>query len=79
MIIEIDGYYTQCLLACDLNISHQELSENYRIAKDLCSKTKDIPMQLKILLNLREVLEFEGLRVDYVVDTDTEMIYTPRY
>ena len=77
VIIEIDGYYIQCVLASDRDVSHQELSESYVKAKERCSTTKDIPMKLKEYLNLKEVQQTESLEIDYVIDTDTDRIYKP--
>ncbi|MBO3286216.1 hypothetical protein MKY98_17815 [Paenibacillus sp. FSL M8-0228] len=79
MIIEVDGYYIHCLLVSDRDIDHQEIVEIYEKAKETCSKTKDIPMKLKEYLNLKEVQKIESLRIDYVIDTDTDRIYKPIY
>lgn len=77
MIIEVDGYYLQCVLASDRNLSHEQLSESYVKAKETCSTIKDIPIKLQEYLNLKEVQHSESLGIDYVIDTDTDRIYKP--
>lgn len=79
MIIEIDGYFISAFFVCEPDINHQELIISYRKTKEISSKTEEIPVLLKKLLNLREIQKYEGLEVDFVIDTDTDRIYKPRY
>jgi hypothetical protein len=79
LIIEIDGYFINAFFVCERYINHQELIINYRETREICSKTEEIPVLLKELLNLREIQKYEGLKVDFVIDTDTDRIYKPRY
>lgn len=79
VIIEIDGDFNRTLLLCDRDISYKELLTNYKKTKKICSKTEEIPVTLKVLLNLKEIKEIEGLKVDYVIDTDPDRLFKPRY
>lgn len=79
MIIEVDGYLIHSYFISEKDINHQELKTTYRKIKKLSSKTEEIPSLLKEHLNLREIQNDGGLKVDYVIDTDTDRIYKPRY
>ncbi len=79
MIIEVDGYLIRSFFISEKDINHQELKATYRKIKKLGLKTEEIQSLLKEHLNLIEIQNDEGLKVDYVIDTDTDRIYKPRY
>lgn len=78
MIIEIDGFFHQALLigkAC----SKRQLCQKYRQAKDLTYNLKELPNVFCKLYNFEQIPYDANLKVDFVIDTDTDRIYSPSY
>ncbi|WP_409292883.1 hypothetical protein [Peribacillus sp. SCS-37] len=80
LIIEIEGYSIQVLLT-GKKCSKQQLKQEYLQAKELTYEIKDLPNVLCRLHNFEQIpYESESDReVDFVIDIDTERIYSPSY
>ena len=78
MIIEIDGFFKQSLLI-GRKCSKQQLKQMYLQAKELTFDPIDFPNVFCRLYNFEQVPYSEDIKVDFVVDTDTDRIYSPSY
>lgn len=78
MIIEIDGYYHQILLS-GKKTSKQELKQKYLQAKKLTCDIKDLPNVFCRLHNFEQLPYNIDVEVEFVIDTDTDRIYSPSY
>ncbi|QDY83493.1 hypothetical protein FQU75_08740 [Paenibacillus polymyxa] len=79
MIIEIEGYFNQTVLQADENYSLEEIE---KISLDLKNKIQIIdklPRELCKYYNMIEVNKNKEIKVDMVIDTDTDRIYKPYY
>ncbi|GAA2699470.1 hypothetical protein GCM10009865_05490 [Aeromicrobium ponti] len=78
LIIEIEGYFFQVFLT-GKKCSKQQLKQKYLQAKELTCEIKDLPNVFCRLHNF-EQLPYEGdIKVEFVIDTDTDRIYSPSY
>ena len=78
LIIEIHGYFYQVLLTGE-KYSKQQLKQIYMQAKELSCENKDLPNVFCKLSNYEE-LPYDGdIQVAYVIDIDTDRIYSPTY
>jgi hypothetical protein len=76
LIIEIDGYF-QTVLITGRKCTKQQLKQKYLQAKELASETKNLP-NVFCRLNNFELIPYAGdIKVDFVIDTDTDRIYSP--
>lgn len=78
MIIEIDGYFLRTILRSDKEFSKGDLINMYDDLKNNISR-KQLPETLCRLYSMEKQEEMEGLRIDIVIDTDTDRIYKPQY
>lgn len=78
MIIEIDGYFNQAILT-GRKCSKQQLKQMYFQAKELTWDTSNLPNIFCKLHNFEQVSYSEDIEVDFVIDTDTDRIYSPSY
>ncbi len=78
MIIEIDGYFHQALLT-GKKCSKIQLRQKYLQAKELTYEIRDFPNVFCRLHNFEQILYDTEIEVDFVIDTDTDRIYTPSY
>ena len=78
MIIEIDGYFNQAILT-GRKCSKQQLKQMYLQAKELTLDTGNLPSIFCRLHNFGQVSYSEDIKVDFVIDTDTDRIYSPSY
>ena len=78
MIIEIDGYFNQAILT-GRKCSKQQLKQMYLQAKELTLDTGNLPSIFCRLHNFEQVSYSEDIKVDFVIDTDTDRIYLPLY
>lgn len=78
LIIEIDGYYHQVLLIGKM-CSKRQLQQKYRKAKYLTCNTKELPNVLCELYNFDQIPYNSNAKADFVIDTDTDRIYSPFY
>ncbi|MFC6039538.1 hypothetical protein ACFPYN_08885 [Paenisporosarcina macmurdoensis] len=78
MIIEIDGYLHQALLT-GKKCTKKQLKQKYLEAKELTYEISDIPNVFCRLHNFEHILFDSKIKVDFVIDTDTDRIYTPSY
>ncbi|QOY36614.1 hypothetical protein AWH56_002760 [Anaerobacillus isosaccharinicus] len=78
MIIELDGYFHQVLLT-GKKCSKQQLKQKYLEAKNLTTDIKDLPALFCSLHKFEVLSNDEHIKVDYVIDTDTDRIYSPSY
>ncbi|MGP1908008.1 hypothetical protein ACTSEZ_07535 [Metabacillus sp. JX24] len=78
MIVEIDGFCHQ-ILVTGKKCSKQELKQMYLSAKQMTVDVSDLP-SIFCRINKFEIFPFdEDIQVDFVIDTDTDRIYTPSY
>jgi hypothetical protein len=78
LIIEIDGFFHQVHITgrkCTL----YELKQKYFATKELCYNIKDLPDLFCRMHNFDQLTYDENLEVNFVIDTDTDRIYTPSY
>lgn len=80
MIVEIDGYFEHSFLIVK-TCSIKELSDMYRLAKNLCTSMSEFTDVFCRLFQFERVpsLYLESVRYEIVIDTDTDHIYAPRY
>ena len=78
MIIEIDGFFIQALLI-GRKCSKQQLKQMYLRAKELAFDTSDFPNVFCRLHHFEQIPYSEEIKVDFVLDTDTDEIYSPFY
>lgn len=78
MIVEIDGYFTQALLT-GKKCSKKELKQKYLQALSMVNNIRNLP-DVFCRLHRFEQLPFDDeIEVDFVIDTDTDYIYSPNY
>ncbi|MDQ0229058.1 hypothetical protein [Metabacillus malikii] len=78
MIIKIDGYYHQKLLT-GKKCTKQQLKQKYLEVKAITSEMKDLAAVFCRLNNFEEIADDDEIEVDFVIDTDTDRIYSPSY
>lgn len=78
MIIEIDGYFNQAILT-GRKCSKQQLKQMYLQTKELTLDTRNLPNIFCRLHKFEQVHYSEDIKVDFVIDTDTDRIYLPSY
>ncbi|MFJ7953909.1 hypothetical protein ACIQZG_20620 [Lysinibacillus sp. NPDC096418] len=78
MIIEIDGFFNQALLT-GRKCSKQQLKQMYLQAKELTLDSRNLPNIFFRLHNFEQVPYSEDIKVNFVLDTDTDRIYSPSY
>lgn len=76
--IEIDGYFHQVLIT-GKKISWQDLKRIYIQAKELSHDIKDLPSVFCRISNYEEIPYDNDMHIDFVIDTDTDRIYSPAY
>ncbi len=78
MIVEIDGYFTQALLT-GRKCSKKELKQKYLQALSMVNDIRNLP-DVFCRLHRFEQLPFDDeIEIDFVIDTDTDYIYSPTY
>lgn len=78
MIIEIDGFYHQVLLIGEI-CNKQQLMQKYRQTKKQTRNTREIPDVFCKLYDYKQIPYNVNLKVKFVIDTDTDRIYSPFY
>jgi hypothetical protein len=78
LIIEIDGYFFQVLLK-GKKCTKQQLKQKYLQAEELTYELKDLPNVFCRLHNFVQIPYDSDTEVDFVIDTDTNSIYSPSY
>ena len=78
MIIEMDGYFNQAILT-GRKCSKQQLKQMYLQAKKLTLDTGNLPNIFGRLHNFEQIPYSKDIKVDFVIDTDTDRIYPPSY
>lgn len=79
MIIEIDGYFLRTILRSDKELSKDEIKNIYEDLRRKGTSCKQLPETFCRLYNMEIQEEIEGLRINIVIDTDTDRIYKPQY
>ncbi|WP_245604643.1 hypothetical protein [Paucisalibacillus globulus] len=78
VIIEMDGYFHQVLLI-GKKCTKQQLRQKYLLVKELTNQINDLPNLFCRLYNFEKIPFDCDLIVDFVIDTDTDRIYSPTY
>jgi len=78
MIIEIDGYFHQSLLS-GKECSKQELKQMYLQAQELSYDQSDLPDVFCRIHYFIPLSYTSNIKRDFVIDTDTGLIYRPHY
>ncbi|WP_082687120.1 hypothetical protein [Bacillus sp. FJAT-27445] len=78
MIIEVDGYFHQALLT-GKKCSKKELKQKYLQAKALTTDIKELGNVFSLLHNFEQLPYDSEIQIDFVIDTDTDRIYSPSY
>ncbi|STO07589.1 Uncharacterised protein [Exiguobacterium aurantiacum] len=76
MIIEIDGYWGSVYLS-GKKCSKQRISEMYRQTKERVTDIQDFPDIFCRLHRFDRISCSSDGNIDFVLDTDTDRIYTP--
>lgn len=78
LIIEIDGFFHQVLLTGKKCSKHQ-LKQKYFQAKELTCEIRDLHNVFCRLHNFEQISYTDDITVEFVIDTDTDIIYSPSY
>ncbi len=78
MMIEIDGYYEQVLLRGE-NCTLKELRYMYMQVKRQVATVYDVPKILVAQYGFMQLPYDASIQVAFVIDTDTDRIYSPTY
>jgi hypothetical protein len=78
LVIEIYGYYHQVLLT-GKKCPKQQLMHKYLQAKELTDEMTELPYMFCRLYNFEPIPYNSDTEVDFVIDTDTDRIYSPSY
>ncbi|AWD67576.1 hypothetical protein C0132_14200 [Priestia aryabhattai] len=78
MIIEIDGFFHQVLLT-GKKCSKQQLKQMYLQAKEITIESKDFSNVFCRLHNFEQIPYSKDIKVDFVLDTNTDRIYALSY
>ena len=78
MIIEIDGYFQQVFLS-GKKCSRQQLIQKYLQVKKLTYEMKGFPNVFCRIHNFEQIPCDCEIKVDFVIDTDTDRVYSPSY
>lgn len=78
MIIEIEGYDFQAILF-GKKCSEHELKQMYIAALRNVTNRNQLPRKFCSLYGFDEVMYDSEIEVDFVIDTDTDRIYSPQY
>lgn len=78
VIIKIDGYFLKVMLT-GKKCSKQQLKQKYLKAKASTSEIRDLANVFCRLHNFEHITYDSDIEVEYVVDTDTDRIYSPSY
>ncbi|WP_187768208.1 hypothetical protein [Paenibacillus sp. PL91] len=78
MLVRIDGYFHRVYIT-GAKCTKQELIQKYIQAKRLTSDIKDLPDVFCRLHSFEQLPFDKDEEVDFVIDTDTDRIYTPIY
>lgn len=78
LLVEMDGYFHQVLLT-GKKCFYQQLKQKYFQAKKLAYHTKDLPIVFCRLHHFECVSYDCTVKIDFVIDTDTDRIYSPSY
>lgn len=79
MIVEIDGYFDRTLLYSKKDFSERELRKIYDQLKNEGISWRELPNTLCEKYNMKKAEIVEGIKIDIVMDTDTDRIYKPHY
>jgi len=77
MIVEIDGFFQRVFLS-GRKCSKKELKQKYLQAKSMITDIRDLP-DVFCRLHHFDKVTFEYDEVDFVIDTDTDYIYSPKW
>lgn len=77
-MIEIEGHFNQAILK-GRTCSKQQLNQMYRQVKVLSDDTRNVPTIFCRLHHFEQVAYSATTEVDFVIDTDTDTIYSPSY
>jgi hypothetical protein len=78
MIIEIEGYFHQALLKGE-KCTKQKLKQMYLEVKELPIEITDLPNIFCRLHGFEQIPYDKDIVVEFVIDIDTDRIYTPSY
>ncbi|WP_449540387.1 hypothetical protein [Ferdinandcohnia sp. Marseille-Q9671] len=78
LIIEIDGF-SQRVLLTGKKCSKQQLKQMYHQAKKVTFEPSEFPHVFCRLYSFEQIPYSEDIEVDFVLDTDTDRIYSPSY
>jgi len=78
LIVEIDGYIHNVLLTVR-KCSKKELKQKYLQAKNNITDIRDLPVMFCRLHHFDKLSIHYHIEIDFIIDTDTDRIYTPSY
>jgi hypothetical protein len=79
LIIEIEGFFHYGVLLTGIKCTKQQLKQKYLQAKKITYESKDFPNVFCRLHNFEQITYSEDIKVDFVLDTDIDRIYSPSY
>lgn len=74
----MDGYFQQILLT-GKQFTKQQIRQKYHEAKKLSSEITELPNVFCRLHGFEQITFDKDIKVDFVIDTDTDRIYAPSY
>lgn len=78
VIIEVDGYYEQVLLS-GATCTIKELQHMYWLVKMQATDAFDVPKLFVAQFDYLQLPYDESVQVAFVIDTDTDRIYSKNY
>lgn len=78
IIIEIDSFYRQAIVY-GKKYTKQEVKKMYLKVHALTTNLTEIPELFCRLYYFKQLLYSPDIKVDFVIDTDTNIIYFPQY
>ncbi len=79
MLVEIDGYFYRMLIFSEKDLSEREMRKIYDQLMNEGIPFRELPDTPCKRYNMKKVRILEGIRIDIVIDKDTDRIYKPQY
>ncbi|WP_335512696.1 hypothetical protein [Neobacillus drentensis] len=79
MIIEIDGFFHRGVMLSGKKCSREQFKQKYLQAKELTYEIQDFPKVFCRLYNFEQIPYDNDIEVEFIIDTDTDRIYSPSY
>lgn len=78
LLIKIDGFFHEVILT-GKRCSKQQLKKMYLQTNELTYDIRELPNVFCRIHNFEQIPYDSKIEVDFVIDTDTDIIYSPSY